>query len=47
LVKSRRVRVGVVFSVYSSISLSKKNTILTHQPYQPTQLMTGLNPWLS
>ena len=45
LVKSYRVGVGVVFSVYPSMSGSKKNTLPTHQPHQPTQSMTGLNPW--
>jgi hypothetical protein len=45
LVKSYRVRVGVMFSVYPSMSGSKKNTLpTTHQPYQPTQLMNGLDP---
>jgi len=42
LVNSYRVMVGVVFSVYSSMSRSKKNTLPTHQPHQPTQLVIGL-----
>lgn len=47
LVRSYRVRVGVLSSIYQYMSGSKKNTQPTHQLTQLTQLITGLNLWLS